>query len=269
MSDRDALLAAVLAAPDDDLPRLVFADWLEETGHPANAARARFIRLQVAAEAAADRTDLDRQAAEVFALYGGGWQAELPDWVAWRDTELGYRRGFVESVVATPRRLFRDGHELFAVAPITEVRLRSQNTYSGRSLNRGLADQPFFERVRTLTLGPRLWVQEFFDPEGRSPTAHLMVASKRLSGLRRLVVADNRVTDDWVVRFATGYVTAAFTDSLTELDLSRNEITDAGAHTLATARGLQRLERLVLTGNRIGPAGTQVLQARFGDRITL
>jgi uncharacterized protein (TIGR02996 family) len=38
-----ALHKAVLAAPDDDLPRLVYADRLEELGQPA---RAEFIRLQ-------------------------------------------------------------------------------------------------------------------------------------------------------------------------------------------------------------------------------
>src|SRR5687768_10081460 len=30
MSDREALLAAIRANPDDDTPRLVFADWLDE-----------------------------------------------------------------------------------------------------------------------------------------------------------------------------------------------------------------------------------------------
>jgi len=43
--EHDALRAAVLADPDDDLPRLVFADWLDESGDPD---RARFVRSQVA-----------------------------------------------------------------------------------------------------------------------------------------------------------------------------------------------------------------------------
>ncbi len=42
-TDRDAFMAAILAAPDDDLPRLVFADWLDEHGEPE---RAEFIRVQ-------------------------------------------------------------------------------------------------------------------------------------------------------------------------------------------------------------------------------
>jgi uncharacterized protein (TIGR02996 family) len=46
MNPRLALLSAILANPDDDLPRLVFADWLEENGtSDADAARVEFIRL--------------------------------------------------------------------------------------------------------------------------------------------------------------------------------------------------------------------------------
>lgn len=46
MSDRAAFVSAIAASPDDDLPRLVFADWLDENGDPA---RAEFIRLQITA----------------------------------------------------------------------------------------------------------------------------------------------------------------------------------------------------------------------------
>ncbi len=43
MADEDAFRAAVLAQPFDHGPGLVWADWLDERGHPAGA----FIRLQV------------------------------------------------------------------------------------------------------------------------------------------------------------------------------------------------------------------------------
>lgn len=42
-STRDELLRSVLENPDDDQPRLVMADWLEENGEPE---RAEFIRVQ-------------------------------------------------------------------------------------------------------------------------------------------------------------------------------------------------------------------------------
>ena len=42
-SDREAFMQAILDAPDDDTPRLIFADWLDEHGE---AERAEFIRVQ-------------------------------------------------------------------------------------------------------------------------------------------------------------------------------------------------------------------------------
>src|SRR2546423_15203209 len=44
MTDEQGLLQAILESPGDDLPRLVYADWLDENGDPD---RAEFIRTQV------------------------------------------------------------------------------------------------------------------------------------------------------------------------------------------------------------------------------
>ncbi|HEV3438776.1 MAG TPA: TIGR02996 domain-containing protein, partial [Gemmata sp.] len=43
MTDRDALYRAIVAKPEDDTPRLVYADWLEENGREEEA---EFIRLE-------------------------------------------------------------------------------------------------------------------------------------------------------------------------------------------------------------------------------
>lgn len=57
MSQRLALPKAILASPDDDLPRLVFADWLEENGTTdADAARVEYLRLSIAAEESTTNT---------------------------------------------------------------------------------------------------------------------------------------------------------------------------------------------------------------------
>ena len=45
MTDGDDLYRAVLDSPEDDAPRLIYADWLDEHGRPE---RAEFIRLQCA-----------------------------------------------------------------------------------------------------------------------------------------------------------------------------------------------------------------------------
>src|SRR3954452_6679514 len=44
MGDHDALVRAVCAHPDDDTPRLIYADFIEEHGE---ADRAAFVRAQV------------------------------------------------------------------------------------------------------------------------------------------------------------------------------------------------------------------------------
>src|SRR5688500_15000503 len=41
----DAFMRRILADPADCVPRLVFADWLEETGTSSNIAWARYLRL--------------------------------------------------------------------------------------------------------------------------------------------------------------------------------------------------------------------------------
>jgi uncharacterized protein (TIGR02996 family) len=43
MSEEDAFIKAVIAHPEDDAPRLIYADWLEERGDP----RGEYLRLRV------------------------------------------------------------------------------------------------------------------------------------------------------------------------------------------------------------------------------
>ena len=47
MTDGDAILAAILANPDDDTPRLVYADWLDDQGDAGLSMRADFIRASI------------------------------------------------------------------------------------------------------------------------------------------------------------------------------------------------------------------------------
>jgi uncharacterized protein (TIGR02996 family) len=49
MSDRDALRAAIRANPDEDTPRLAFADWLDERGDAFFSHWAALIRTQIEA----------------------------------------------------------------------------------------------------------------------------------------------------------------------------------------------------------------------------
>jgi uncharacterized protein (TIGR02996 family) len=57
--DLAAFLRAALADPADHLTRLVFADWLDETGKPANQAWAKYLRARADASGAASHFERD------------------------------------------------------------------------------------------------------------------------------------------------------------------------------------------------------------------
>lgn len=77
MTDRAAFLAAVRAAPDDDTARLVFADWLDESGDPQGACDQRLAAL-TRAVCAAPADDGPRLAyAAVCDQYGRHDRAEF------------------------------------------------------------------------------------------------------------------------------------------------------------------------------------------------
>ncbi|MBA4068200.1 MAG: hypothetical protein C0501_31765 [Isosphaera sp.] len=112
MSDEDALLAAILADPDDDTPRLVYADWLDEHGRHD---RAEFIRLQCPTGPAADDPSAEDRAAELEERNRGRWLAGLP---AFADAHWEFRRGFPE-ILTAPIELLLERYEAFARVPWT------------------------------------------------------------------------------------------------------------------------------------------------------
>src|SRR5262245_2184200 len=117
-SDAEALWAAVLANPEDDAPRLVYADWLDEHGQPERAA---FIRLQIEWARAPKhdpiRVVLARRADRLWDLYGADWVAELPriDHITWGEFDRGFPRAVVARSLADFERV---AAQLSAIAPI-------------------------------------------------------------------------------------------------------------------------------------------------------
>jgi uncharacterized protein (TIGR02996 family) len=120
MQDNDAFLQAIHDAPDDDTPRLVYADWLDEHGEPS---RAEFIRLQCALANLSD-TDASRWALlarerQLLWQHGKGWAGALRR----RVQRYAFRRGFVEDITLSADNFLQHGNELFRLAPLRRVRL--------------------------------------------------------------------------------------------------------------------------------------------------
>src|SRR5262245_24687727 len=81
------LLSAAKEAPEDDAPRLVLADYLEEHG---DTARAEFIRLQCR-HGPSKEEDLAREGA-LLDRHGGAWLGPLWRW--WL-SPVGWHRGLL------------------------------------------------------------------------------------------------------------------------------------------------------------------------------
>src|SRR5579863_406276 len=122
MSDQEPqLLKVLLDAPDNDAPRLAYADWCTQQPDEVIRARADFIRAQVRMlepdfESLDDvsRYRVSSRAEELLASYREAWAGEIADLVE----EYGYQRGFIFWVATTASRFLANAERLFALAPI-------------------------------------------------------------------------------------------------------------------------------------------------------
>jgi uncharacterized protein (TIGR02996 family) len=102
----DAFLADIAEHPDDDAPRLIYADWLDEHGEPAQAA---FIRAQIELARTDPNTDEhDRIALREYARWDA-LVAELGPVAAGAGLLMSdYRRGFPATPIHLLVSTFRD-----------------------------------------------------------------------------------------------------------------------------------------------------------------
>jgi uncharacterized protein (TIGR02996 family) len=224
-----ALLKAIASAPDDDLPRLVYADWLEERGREE---RARFIRLQIGehtADSWAGRSECRSAAAVLLDEHHQGWFKELPKWArAWYGgrpwCRPDFTRGFIERVNVYASPFLKFGNQLLDRAPVVELRVHEVTR-----LTAYLARCPWLGRVSRVRLN-----SEELGVAGAAALAR----NRHLGGVR-------------------------------ELELAGCSLGDAGVRELAEAKSLTGLWRLDLSGNRLTVAAAKALrQTRFTPGLT-
>ena len=149
MDDREALLRAAVASPDDDLPRLVYADWLEEHDDPGQAA---FVRAQceLAATPAWEPFAVRCRAKRPEWVTGRPWRYALPAvdgrLLEWHP-ESGFRRGLGWGLVVRQLGAFLDAApRLFDLAPVGELHLPTATLDEWKRFAR----QPWLPRVRAV-----------------------------------------------------------------------------------------------------------------------
>ena len=240
MTTEDALLQEILDNPADDSPRRVYADWLTDQGGAVNAARGEFIQIQcVLARSpyAARPADLVRRERELLEAHGREWGSLFGrlGCTCWQ-----FRRGFVEGVGIPAQALLSQAAGLFRAAPIHELKV-----YQSAGLWGQLAGCAHLARLRCLDL----------ESNGLSDDdVQALCASPHLAELHTLQLWCNRIGDAGL----RGLIAAPL-PKLTRLDLSGNQISDAGALALADSTFLTRLRLLDLASNQINDAGALAL----------
>lgn len=221
MTHADAFLQDILAHPDDDAPRLIFADWLEEQGDTAGVARAEFIRVQCAL--ASGQLPPPRKAKlrlrEQQLRYE--WEEEWAHPIRRLVETWQFHRGFIEEISIRSDSFIAVADRLCRKAPIQRLSLMHPRQCGlSNSVNvAAIADNENLRRLRFLSLN---------DNRLESRDVNALVVSEHLT-------------------------------SLTTLDLSSNRIGDGGLRALASAPLLGRLERLNLSHNDVGAVGLRAL----------
>ena len=238
-----AFVRSILDAPDDDAPRLVYADWLDEHGE---ADRAEFIRLQIRAAHAGpgdpEAGALRQRAEDLRRAHHVEWLNHLPQFegVHWESFE----RGFISAVrFDHPDLFFEHAADVFAAAPVQVVQFhQAYHTHATR-----LAGVRDLRRVRTL---------DFLDGNKVANIGvEALMGSRHLANLTGLILGRNSLGSAGVRSIAmSGYVRG-----LRRLRLDQNDLYDDGLRYVAESRALAGLEQLDLDRTRTGDDGVKAL----------
>jgi len=243
-ADARPFLAAIADVPDDDLPRLALADFLDERGE---AERAEFIRLQLALHPlpeAQKPAEWLRREKQLLARYRTAWM--IP---GLRGHQI-FRRGFVECLWTTAERLLAMPGHLGAYAPVRELRIVNAASAIGP-----LATLPDLDRIEILdlrnsSLGAAGRMRSFF-------------RTAKLGRLRSLRLYMNILDSDDLLELADSPVAP----QLKELDVSGNPFGVPGIEALAAEKSFAGLETLIARADEmpfydcITPRAGEVLAA--------
>jgi uncharacterized protein (TIGR02996 family) len=298
MDDEPALLAAIEARPDDDTPRLAYADWLDE--HAADLPdpdaariRAEFVRVQCAIKRV-EALPGDQQRPHVHL-----WQRQQHlldhhrrDLLGPLGGELTYfdaifDRGFVQQLIVTADLFLRYAEAIRVLWPRPRVRV----TEAQGELIPALLVLPELELIEALTVVlvddvttgacDLVWVAESLATCSNlgglevleMPSCYIgdtgleaIARSRRLPRLIELDLQENEISELGV----RSLVESPLWPRLRRLGLRRNPLGDGAAEVLALAAADSQLEHLDLRNAGIGPDGHRLLlRAYKGGRLTL
>jgi uncharacterized protein (TIGR02996 family) len=261
---------AIKADPDDDAPRLIFADWLQEQGDPATAARGEFLRLQVLRHRLSEDDPtyslLKRREGELFTQHRWTWLGPLRDAArSWT-----FERGMIQVVI--------QAEQLASDVPLS--RRMEVNSARRRELRKWerTADALWIDALKItewqylalndVAYSPLLAQLNRLDMSGsaRNMATQLLFRALRVQSLpflRHLSLESCSLDHDRIHALSRREELSR----LRCLDLQRNRLDDDDARLLAESPHLTKGTTLLLQRNRFTPEGIALLRQAFGDRV--
>ncbi|HEX3147199.1 MAG TPA: TIGR02996 domain-containing protein [Gemmataceae bacterium] len=238
-----AFVATIIESPDDDAPRLIYADWLDEQGE---ADRAEFIRLQVR-EARMTADDPELPGVHARAEYLGRihhveWASRLPQFngVHWEVFKRGF---FAAARFDHPDQFFGHIAEVGAAAPIQELRLHQFNHPQAPAL----ANTQQLRSIRVLDLNDGNKIANV--------GTEALMESRYLGRLNVLKLGRNSLGSAGVRAIAM----ASYARNIKFLRVERNDLFDEGLHYVAESHALVHLSQLDMERTRTGDDGVMTL----------
>ncbi len=246
MSDRLDFVQAIQAEPDDDVARLVFADYLEDQSDP----QAELIRVQLQLTEEAGQPPsrshdrLRQREQELLDHFRQLWCQPLRELGA---TGVYIRRGFVDELRIHAEKFVAHAAQILELAPA----LRLLNLRRAASWVSSILETPELHRIRHLDL--RLASLSHGDVRN-------IVAAPALKKLTGLNLHGNNIGNRGLRTLARYGVF----QSLQNLHYGGNRVGDDGIAALTQSPVLSQLRSLVLWGNDVSPAGLRALAAWEG-----
>jgi uncharacterized protein (TIGR02996 family) len=233
MGTEEAFWQAILDEPDDDTPRLVYADWLDEQGQ---ADRAELIRVQCELERLpADdprRQALGTQAEKLVCEHGKSWLGPLYPFYEYQ-TGMPFRRGSAEVLGITPGAFLSRSFQKTAAPWLARLAVSQLRLHGATSRVARLLESPLLEPMRALT-----WTQSKLGDEGLAALARC----PRLAKLRELHLEKPFCS-------ISGLEHLAQSPYLESLEILRLETVNAGP--FSKFRGVGAAVRILLEGSRL------------------
>ncbi|WP_020468985.1 TIGR02996 domain-containing protein [Zavarzinella formosa] len=238
-ADREALFARIMEDPDDDAPRLIYSDILEESG---DGDRAEFIRLQVRIARMTftdpDRENIQSKIRDLELEHGVEWINELPH-IRGLHWEI-FERGFISTArIEKPDVLFENADSIFRFTPIS--RLRLHQFYSDDV--RRMAPLSILNQIKELDMEDGC--------RAGNAGVEALVEEGQLKTLNALRLPGNNLGPSAARLIGT----PELAPKLRYLDLSRNDFYDDGIESLVGNGHITQLAKLLLNSCRISHSG--------------